>query len=419
MAVALALLPALLAVLLAIPATSAAGGGTWLSLSASSAAFAAMATNLFLATRPRFLEPVFHGLDRMYRVHRALGITIVLLVLVHYVVAPNFQGLTLASGLNRLAKDLGEYAFYGLLVLAALSLVKRIPYTRFELPYGIWRQSHRLFGLVFLLVAIHQAFIKRPFDGAALLAVYLNLLAVIGIASFALTQLRPLLRGRRYLVTGIARAPGGTLVTARPASAGIRARPGQFAFIRFDRAGLGEAHPFTIAGGESGPNGQLRFAIRPLGDFTRRLRDTLQVGDAMVVEGGYGRFDPARGGARQIWIAGGIGITPFLSALDSALAVPGRQIHLFHCVRGAEEAIDRERLDAAARAEPGFAFTLHASAEAGRLGAGHIVSGCGFDPAGAELWFCGPSAMREALVGDLVRQGKAPSRVEFERFEFR
>lgn len=414
----IALLPALLAVLLAVPATSHAGGATWLSLSASSAAFAAMATNCLLATRPRLLEPLFHGLDRIYRVHRMLGITVVVLVLVHYLVAPNFQGVTLTSGLNRLARALGEYAFYALLLLAALSLVKRVPFTRWEMPYGLWRQSHRLFGAVFLLAALHQAFIKRPFDSAALLAVYLNLLAAIGLASFALTQLRPLLRGHRYRVSDIRREPGATLVTARPERGGLRARPGQFAFIRFARAGLGEAHPFTIAGAAAA-GGELRFAIKPLGDFTRRLRDTLEVGDAMIAEGGYGRFTPARGGDRQIWIAGGIGITPFLAALDGALATPGRQVHLFHCVRQAGEAIERARLEAAARAMPGFAFTLHVSAEAGRLDAAGIIRACAFEPAGAELWFCGPSALREALVTDLARQGKAPARVVFERFEFR
>lgn len=419
MTILLAFLPALLAVLLAVPATSHAGGGTWLSLSASSAAFAAMATNLVLATRPRILEPVFHGLDRMYRVHRALGIAVVALVLVHYLVAPNFQGLTLASGLNRVAKALGEYAFYGLLILAVPSLLKRIPFTKVELPYGLWRQSHRLFGAVFVLAAIHQAFIKRPFDGAALLALYLNVLAVAGVASFVLTQIRPFLRSRGYRVTGVERHAGATVVTAKPEGTGIRARPGQFAFIRFARKGLGEAHPFTIAGVEAGPGGELRFAIRPLGDFTRRLRESLAVGDRMTVEGGYGRFDPTRGGARQIWVAGGIGITPFLSVLEAVAAQAGRQVHLFHCVRAEDEAIDRERLEAAARQVPHFAFTLHASSSAGRMGAKQVVEACGFDPAGAELWFCGPAPMREALAKDLARLGKAPARVEFERFEFR
>lgn len=419
MSLLIAFLPALIAVLLAVPATSHAGGATWLSLSASSAAFAAMATNCVLATRPRFLEPVFHGLDRIYRVHRVLGIAIVVLVLTHYVVTPNFQGLTLASGVNRVAKELGEYAFYGLLFLAAISLFKRIPYTRLELPYGIWRQSHRLFGLVFVLAALHQAFIKRPFDGAALLAVYLNALALAGVAAFALTQIRPFLRPRRYRVTGVDRRAGATVVTAQPEAAGIRARPGQFAFIRFARSGLGEPHPFTIAGVEAERGGELRFAIRPLGDFTRRLRETLAVGDRMTVEGGYGRFDPTRGGPRQVWVAGGIGITPFLSVAQSIAADPGRQVHLFHCVRNEDEAVDRERLGALARDFPHFGFTLHASAHAGRLGAARIMEACGFDPAGAELWFCGPAAMREALVKDLAGQGKSPARVEFERFEFR
>src|SRR3954462_13083545 len=36
-----------------------------------------------------------------------------------------------------------------------------------------------------------------------------------------------------------------------------------------------------------------------------------------VVGGPHGRFDHAKGTQRQIWIAGGIGVTPFLSWLRS------------------------------------------------------------------------------------------------------
>ncbi len=47
----------------------------------------------------------------------------------------------------------------------------------------------------------------------------------------------------------------------------------------------------------------------------------LRTGTRVQVEGPYGRFDFRKGGARQIWLAGGIGITPFLAWAESH---PGR-----------------------------------------------------------------------------------------------
>ena len=66
-----------------------------------------------------------------------------------------------------------------------------------------------------------------------------------------------------------------------------------------------------------------------------------------------------------------------------------------------------------------FKFTLHDSATDGRLDAQKLVSGTTVDPAGADLWFCGPPPLRLAIEKGLRELGKAPRRVEFERFEFR
>jgi predicted ferric reductase len=54
-------------------------------------------------------------------------------------------------------------------------------------------------------------------------------------------------------------------------------------------------------------------------DYTHTLANRLQIDQVIKVEGPYGRFDIARQDscAQQIWIAGGIGVTPFLAWLDS------------------------------------------------------------------------------------------------------
>ncbi|MCO6184650.1 ferric reductase-like transmembrane domain-containing protein [Rhizobium sp. L1K21] len=408
----------LMAVILSIPAASHTGLATWLSIAAASTAFVAMGLNQFLAVRPRFLESAFGGLDRMYQTHKRLGILAFVLILVHYFVTPNFSGLILTSGLNEVAGTVGEIGFYGLVALIAFSIIKRIPKTKFEFPYHLWRFTHRFIGLFFILIVFHFNFIKRPFDGNAFLAIYLNIFAALGIVGYVYVQIRPFLRKKRYRVTSVVRTPSATVVSAEPIKGSIAAKPGQFAFLAARKSGLGEPHPFTIAK-HGGGKGEISFAIKPLGDFTRKLRERIEVGDELLIEGGHGRFNFEKGGPRQVWLAGGIGITPFIAMADALRSRPDIDVHLFHCVREKDEAIEDERLFALAKELKNFHFSLHSSKEDGRLDAKKLVEASAVAPKDCHFFFCGPNIMRQSLVKGLISMKHGPARVEFEQFEFR
>jgi predicted ferric reductase len=250
-----------------------------------------------------------------------------------------------------------------------------------------------------------------------MLAVYLNVFAALGILSYAYTQLLPWLRTRGYEVFDVAREDGATVIAARPLGRRLRAKPGQFGFLRVMKPGLREPHPFTIAGIEA--DGIVRFAIKPLGDYTQALRANIAAGDRLKLEGGYGRFNHRRGGKKQIWLAGGIGVTPFLAMARHLKGDEGQQIHMVYCVRDRREAIGLETFEAQARTLGNFSFVLHDSSADGRLDAAKLATGSVIDPSGADLWFCGPPPLREAIVKGLKELGKKPRRIEFERFQFR
>ena len=420
MGIALVILACLGAFVLSVPAASHTGLMTWLSIACAATSFVAMAINQVLATRWKVLEPLFGGLDRVYRVHKWTGISAFALFLVHYFVTPDFKGKLLASALNNFAAGMGRWGFYGLTALIAISIFKRLPRTKYEFPYRIWRQTHRFIGVFFILIAFHFLFIKRPFDGSALLVSYLVIFAILGITAFIYTQVRSFLHTRSYVVTAVEKAHGATVITAEPVKGAIKARPGQFAFIAAGKPGLREPHPFTIAGHDKGEDGKMRltFAIKPLGDYTTRLRDGIAVGDRMSIEGGYGRFTAQRGGNKQLWVAGGVGVTPFLAMAKAAGEMKDKSIHLFYCVREPAEAIGADRLTDAALNE-NFSYTLHSSNTDGRVSAEVVRDKAGFDLNGADLWFCGPPGLREALVKGFKDLGVKLARVEFERFEFR
>lgn len=388
-----------------------------LGIAVGSASFVAMALALILAARPRLPEPLFGGLDRMYRAHRWLGITALLAMVLHDMIDPDFDRLVRETSFGHTAKDIGEFAFNAFLVLIALSLLRRLPLVGIEIPYRIWRFSHRFMGALFALVAFHMVFVDMPAGVAPTLSLMLNGFAIAGLVAWIVTEfIAPVLRRRNYTVNRITRQGDSALITLAPRGRAMRWRPGQFVFLGAPEAGMGEPHPFTIASAPRA-DGSMTLAIRALGGWTRRLPGALREGAAVRVEGPYGRFDFRQGGARQVWLAGGIGITPFLAWAESLPATESRQIHLIHCVRTEDEAIGQEVLAAAAARNSHFSHDLIVTGKAGRMSAERLIASTPFAVGDADLWFCGPDGLRQTVLDGLAGLGQRPQRLRFERFD--
>jgi predicted ferric reductase len=390
-----------------------------LALCAGASAYSLMALNLFLATRPLGVEKAVGGLDRLYQLHKYIGISLLPLILFHKFVGMDLDGQIVASGLAKTSVDIAKIAFLALLILLLASWMKRLPKMHRDLlPYHIWRYSHRMIGVVFLALTIHQLFVRVPFDANSITSSYLLAMATLGITSFVYTQFIAPFRPYRYVVTAIERHPSATVIDAAPLSRGLHnARAGSFAIVSFKAKGLGEPHPFTLS--QIGPACEIQISVRPLGDYTRRVGEQVKVGDAMTVEAAYGEFDFRRGEVNQIWLAGGIGITPFLAFADTLDANETRRIHLIYCIRTQDEAIGLARLRAAEIRCPGFLLTLHISETDGRMNANRLVATNPFTISSAGLWFCGPAPMRHSILKELGESGNAPRSTHFEEFEFR
>ncbi len=111
-----------------------------------------------------------------------------------------------------------------------------------------------------------------------------------------------------------------TEVTLSPENESFSYSPGQFAFLRFHSDPVAaEEHPFTISSTPFGTR-DIQFTIKESGDFTRTA-GALRPGDTANVSGPFGVFTPARFGELRhlVMVAGGIGITPMLSILNTVL----------------------------------------------------------------------------------------------------
>ena len=185
--------------------------------------------------------------------------------------------------------------------------------------------------------------------------------------------------------------------------------------LKVQHRGLSEPHVFTIA---SGPQeGVLRFFIRDLGDWTSRLVRTDLAGAEVVVEGPYGRFEPTHADAQKtVWVAGGVGITPFLSTIETLEPAVHRPT-LFYAVRGENSAMAIDVLRSAA--DRAIIDLVICDSQQGRRFSGELVlERMGADGlAGAHVAVCGPNGLVASVRELGYRQGAL--RVEHEDFDLR
>ena len=415
----LASLAILAAAILGLQTYAPYGTETAVGIALGAASIAAMSVTLLLAARPRLLEPLFGGLDQMYVVHKWLGIAGLALMIGHNTVEPDLENWVRETRLGEWASDLGEIALNGFIGLILLSWIKRIPLTTLELPWPLWRFSHRFTGLLFAIAAFHQLAVDKPADIHSGLSVYLNSLSLLGLLAWLFTQfVAPLLRKRSLVVESVQQQGSVTEVCVRPAGRPLRWKPGQFAFVSAPDAGLGEAHPFTIASAPAA-DGRVRFGIKALGGWTQRLPQLLQPGQRLRVEGPYGRFTFRSKVRRQIWLAGGIGITPFLAWAEALTPGDTQEIALIWSVSSMAEAFAAQRLATIAARQPHFSVHIVNSSQEGRLTAPKLISMLPFAAREAELFYCGPAALRQTITTGLKALGQMPRRIHAEAFALR
>ena len=376
-----------------------------------SSALIVMAFAQLLATRARILEPVFGGLDRIYVLHKWLAIGALGALLLHDTIDADLPDLGPHGVANAVGDTFGELSLYGLIVLIIITIATFV-------PYHLWRWTHKLIGIFFALGAVHFLLIAKPFEAADPAGLYVGAFCAVGVLAY-LYALLPFrwMRGRfSYEVAAVEPTGDVLAVTLKPRGRGIAHRAGQFAFFSFDSAEISEVHPFTIS---KAPDAErvLRVTVKQLGDFTARLDGRLRPGVRVAVSPSYGHF--IRAGRRpEIWIAGGIGITPFL-AWAEGLDDNGEPVHLFYCVSERSAAAHLTELEAIAEQKPRFHLHVVVSKTDGRLTVQQIVDRIGVPLGQVEAAFCGPEAMRKALREALEARGLPRGRFRFEAFEIR
>ncbi|MEO1537281.1 MAG: ferric reductase-like transmembrane domain-containing protein [Pseudomonadota bacterium] len=234
------------------------------------AALILMTWGQVLSTRLRGIETVFGGMDRVYVLHKWVGIIAMVALLLHDTIDADMRGLGRETALNELAETLGEVSLYGLLILVVISVATFI-------PYHLWKWTHKAMGSMFAAGAFHFFFIMKPFAMSDPTGLYTGFFCLAGLAAYIWMLWPETLRpSYGYEIANLQTTGDALAITLFPKGKPLRPRPGQFGVLQFTGAGKAEPHPFSFS--KIDEDGSLRVSIKALGDFTGSLKQTVQVG---------------------------------------------------------------------------------------------------------------------------------------------
>ncbi len=244
---------------------------------------------------------------------------------------------------------------------------------------------------------------------------------LVGLAAFVYRTLLPkfTVRSFKYKVSDVAHLSDDFVeIKLQPESKALNFRAGQFVFVKFSgpkAKKLGrESHPFSIASPPTSQN--ISLIIKSLGDFTEKLQH-LKPGVLAEVEGAYGRFGFTHFSKRQqFWIAGGVGITPFLS-LAGDLNDRSPDVILIHSVNHKSELIKEDFFSGLGKSKKEsfkyWAFSV--DEQKGFLTAQTIKERFG-DLKNSEFFICGPPVMMQTISRQLRELGVPKKQIHSEEF---
>lgn len=382
--------------------------GLWLAWSGG----ALLSASLVLMIREPLVARAVGGLESMYRWHHRLAVLAYVLLLSHPIAlaaaaATHDVGsawLAISPSQSSPANAIGWIALLGLVAGLATTFMWR-------LNYGLWRRLHMTLAVAVLLAIAHVFAYRGVEVGSIVLAVP----AVLALGWRILRADRGA-TARPYEVSAVTRLPSATEIVVRPLAAPLTIAPGQFVMAAFFEGatfrGCGEFHPYTVT--DTRDDGTLVLAIKSLGDCTQHIQ-SMESGVAARIQGPFGTFLQGASNRAALWIAGGIGITPFVAVLRAG--GPEHDTELLYAYRRAKDALYLpEILDHASRNRR-LQFRGFELQEDLRP----LLSALQSVPALArrDVHLCGPPPMIDALLAELEALRIPRARIHFERFDFR
>lgn len=370
-----------------------------------------LASLLLMLREPRLARGL-GGLERMYHWHHWAGIAAYVLLLAHpLLLAGDAWPTNRQLAWQTLSPfDQGWPVWFGWLSLLLLMVGLAVTFER-RIPYRTWRWLHIGLGLAVLLGLLHLVMLGIdepvwPIFGFA--TVFLGWRIVredFGLAA------------QPYIVQSANTVAKGMVeISLKPLSEAVSVTPGQFVLVAFFTGptfrGCGEFHPFTVSA--VGASGEIQVGVKALGDCTQKIQ-SIEPGVMARVHGAFGNFLADRPSSPQLWVAGGIGITPFLAQIRAGLL--NQQTLLLYLYRAEADAAFMDEIRAMAACDPNL--SLRAVATGNDVPDLTLLLPDATALTQHDCYLCGPPGMVAGLRKALSLKGITPRHIHFENFEFR
>jgi predicted ferric reductase len=370
----------------------------------------------------RVLEPAFGGFDRVMVWHRGVAVAGILLVIPHWILVSGPVN-PYRSGI---ADALGVIAALGLAVLVLWAFaprLRRVQKIRLiakmaSSTYERWRIGHRFTGLFVALATVHAALVDPVLHKSTLLLAAELLTGGAGVAAYLYRELlaQRLTPVYHYTVQHAQHLNQHTIeVGLKPISKQLQFFAGQFIFLALGAPEQFDYHPFTVASAPA--DEELRLSVKATGDDTRRLYADLRPGMNARVVGPFGMFDYRLGEPQQIWIAAGIGITPFISWIRALNGAFDYEVDFYYSAADEASALFVDEITAATARYPSLTLHLIRTDRDPPLTPSQIWSA--HPIARSSVYMCGPPEMMRTFHKELRAHGVAPDHIRWEQFGLR
>lgn len=397
--------------------------------------FAYFSLALVLAARLRFFDHIF-GHNRVIVFHGIIASLALVSGILHAILKfVYFPDPTLQSALG----IAGLIIFIVIIKLTFIYMVPG-PFLRWPLTgtlirkisgsvridYSFMKMLHNLSAPAFVLITIHVmlALPVQETTSRTLICSFSGIAAITLYLYHAI--LRPVLRrlGARPVIK--ATKLSESIVEIEMNRGTLRHRAGQFAYFRFLSPLCGRAeHPFSISSAPSADT--LSITVKALGDYTKKLF-SLVPGTPVLIDGPYGVFTADNSSGPLLLLAGGIGITPFLSMIrEFFISGTDRKITLVWSVLISDEAFALRELREAEKSLRNFTFILRVTGDTnpesgnkdGFVDETLLRKACDSnDIQRGEAFVCGPEPFMNAVQPMLRKLGYHRNRIHTERFSF-
>lgn len=373
---------------------------------------------IFSGDTARFFDRFF-GMDKIIKFQRKFSLITMIFILLHPIffilsnqlilpyLIPDFSVIPLA---------LGTISFYIFIIVMIASKMYKL------ISYAIWQYIHILTYLLFFFALYHAFNWGSDSGNWQIRIIYFILFTaiIIGIIYRTNYKLKQRLAGKFY-VQEIKSETKDTFTLTLKSEKKFLFKAGQFCFLRLNKDKLYARHPFTIA--SASPENEISFTAKLTGKFTKVLSE-LKPGEEIIIDGPCGIFIIEDNFKDLVFMAGGVGITPFMSIIRAKLKDNKNQnIILLYGVKTKADIIYRQELDSIKKDWFKKVYILsndHSVSKTNEDETGHVNQGIikkyVSNINNSLFYICGPEPMKKSLRKALSGLGVSRKNVMIEDF---